>query len=98
MSDFHRLACLEIRPSSRPPRGHDQGAQRGRGVSCGVAGSRGRGERSRCGSRLIGAGEPVKMTRLPAGMDAEDAKRLVELAAERQKTIGEVLAELVRNA
>jgi hypothetical protein len=40
----------------------------------------------------------VKLTVLPAGMDAEDAKRLVELSVERQKTIGEVLVELVRNA
>jgi hypothetical protein len=40
----------------------------------------------------------VKMTRLPAGMDADDAKRLAELAAKRGKTIGEVLAELVRSA
>lgn len=40
----------------------------------------------------------AKVTVLPAGMDADDVRRLSELATERQKTIGEVLVELVRNA
>ena len=40
----------------------------------------------------------AKLVRLPDGMDAGDAKRLVELAVERDKSVGEVLAELVRNA
>jgi hypothetical protein len=40
----------------------------------------------------------ARVTVLPAGMDADDMRRLAELAAERGKTIGEVLAELVRNA
>jgi hypothetical protein len=40
----------------------------------------------------------ARVTVLPAGMDAEDVRRLAELAAERGRTIGEVLAELVRNA
>jgi len=40
----------------------------------------------------------AKVTVLPAGISDEDAKRLVELAVERRRSVGEVLAELVRNA
>jgi hypothetical protein len=40
----------------------------------------------------------VRLTVLPAGMDADDARRLAELAARRGRSMGEVLAELVRNA
>jgi hypothetical protein len=40
----------------------------------------------------------ARVTVLPAGMDADDVRRLSKLAAERGKSIGEVLAELVRNA
>lgn len=47
---------------------------------------------------IVEAGNGAKVTVLPAGMDADDVRRLSELAAERHKTIGEVLVELVRNA
>jgi hypothetical protein len=40
----------------------------------------------------------AKVTVLPAGLTDEDAKRLVELAVERRRSVGEVLSELVRNA
>jgi hypothetical protein len=39
----------------------------------------------------------AKVTALP-GMSDEDAKRLVELAVARGRSVREVLAELVRNA
>jgi hypothetical protein len=46
----------------------------------------------------IQPGNPdAKVIVLP-GLNDEDAKHLVKLAVERGKTIGEVLAELVRNA
>lgn len=48
--------------------------------------------------QVVEAGNGAKVTHLPAGMDADDARRLAELAVERGKTMGEVLAELVRNA
>jgi hypothetical protein len=40
----------------------------------------------------------ARVTALPAGMDADDVKRLAALAAKRGKSIGEILVELVRNA
>lgn len=40
----------------------------------------------------------AKVTVLPSGMTNEDAKRLAELAAERGVSVGEVLAQLVREA
>jgi hypothetical protein len=48
--------------------------------------------------QVIEAGNGAKVTRLPAGMDEEDVKRLAALAVKRGKTIGEVLIELVREA
>ena len=48
--------------------------------------------------QVVEAGNRAKVTRLPAGMDAEDVNRLAALAAKRGKTIGEVLVELVREA
>lgn len=39
----------------------------------------------------------AKVTVLP-GMSDEDAKRLVELAVARRRSVSEVLAELLRNA
>lgn len=47
---------------------------------------------------FVEAGSKAKMTRLPAGMDEEDVKRLAALAVKRGKTIDEVLVELVREA
>ncbi len=47
--------------------------------------------------QVVEAGNGAKVTALP-GMSDEDAKRLVELAVERGKSVREVLAELVRNA
>jgi hypothetical protein len=46
---------------------------------------------------FVEAGNGAKVTVLP-GMTDEDARRLVELAVERGKSVREVLAELVRNA
>jgi hypothetical protein len=48
--------------------------------------------------QVVEAGNGAKVTRLPAGMDADDVNRLAALAAKRGKTIGEVLVELVREA
>lgn len=47
--------------------------------------------------QVVEAGNGAKVTALP-GMTDEDARRLVELAVERGKSVREVLAELVRNA
>ncbi len=47
--------------------------------------------------QVVEAGNGAKVTALP-GMSNKDAKRLVELAVERGKSVREVLAELVRNA
>lgn len=47
----------------------------------------------------IHEGDPdARVTVLPTGMTDEDARRLAELAAERGVNVGEVLAQLVRNA
>ena len=48
--------------------------------------------------QVVEAGNGAKVTRLPAGMGADDVNRLAALAAKRGKTIGEVLVELVREA
>lgn len=48
--------------------------------------------------QVVEPGNGAKVTRLPAGMDEDDVRRLAALAVERGKTIGEVLVELVRNA
>jgi hypothetical protein len=47
--------------------------------------------------QVVEAGNGAKVTVLP-GMTDEDARRLVELAVERGKSVREVLAELVRSA
>jgi hypothetical protein len=46
--------------------------------------------------QVVEAGNGAKVTALP-GMTDEDAKRLVEIAVERGKSIREVLAELAHN-
>lgn len=46
----------------------------------------------------INPGDPDAIVTVLPGMTDEDAKRLVELAVERGKSVREVLAELVRSA
>ncbi|HWW66904.1 MAG TPA: hypothetical protein VNY83_02880 [Solirubrobacterales bacterium] len=46
----------------------------------------------------VNEGNPDAEVIVLPGMDADDARRLAELAVERGKSIREVLAELVRNA